>query len=174
MLSYDIFNYILDNLHPGEIIRLLFVLKSKSLIDTIDWNYLNKKNNYIEEQNKGFNKFINGRKKDIELVKQDGYALKFIIEQDTEICIKAVKRNGGALVYVKKQDREMCIELVKHDGYVLRYVKEQDKEICMEAVKQFGYALYWVKEQDTEICMEAIKQSGYALDFVKEQYKKRV
>jgi hypothetical protein len=32
MLSYDIFNNILDNLHPGEIIRLLIGLKSKELI----------------------------------------------------------------------------------------------------------------------------------------------
>jgi hypothetical protein len=113
MLSYDIFNNILDNLHPGEIIRLLFVLKNKALIDTIDWNYLNKKYNYTKGEN-GFNKFINGRKKDIE----------------------EVQHNGRALCNVKEQDKEICMFVVKQNGYALRYVKEQDREICMEVLKE--------------------------------------
>jgi hypothetical protein len=91
MLSYDIFNNILVNLHPGEIIRLLFVLKSKALIDAIDWNYLNKKYNYTKGEKQGFNKFVNGRQKDIETVKQDGITLEYVIEQDKEICMFALK-----------------------------------------------------------------------------------
>jgi hypothetical protein len=116
MLSYDIFNNILDNLHPEEIIRLLFVLKNKALIDTIDWNYLNKKYNYNKGDEKGFKKFINCRKINIETVKQNGYALKYVLEQDKEICMEAVKQNGFLLKYVKELNKEICMEAIKQNG----------------------------------------------------------
>jgi hypothetical protein len=195
MLAYDLFNNILDNLHPGEIIRLLFVLKNKYLIDTIDWNYLNKKYKYDEGEKEGFDKFVNGRKKDIEAVKKNVRSLRFIKEHDTEICMYAVKQDGLALCFIKKQDteiymeaikhhgwsvlrfiyeknKEMCMNAVKQDGNILKYVIEQDKEICMEAVKQQGLSLQYVIEQDAEICMVAIKQNRAALLYVKKTYKK--
>ena len=64
--------------------------------------------------------------KDLEAVKQDGYALQYVKEQTQEICIEAVKQDGYALQYVKEQTQEICIEAVKQDGYALEFV---DKSI---------------------------------------------
>ena len=55
--------------------------------------------------------------------------------------LEAVKRNGYALKFVKNQTPEICLQAVKQDGWALRFVKEQTPEICLEAVKQDGDAL---------------------------------
>jgi hypothetical protein len=105
MLSYDIFNNILDNLHPGEIIRLLIILKNNELINAIDWNYLNNKYDYNKGEKQGFNKFVNGRNIDMKGVKQNGFLLEYVKEQNKEICMFAVKQNGLLLQFVKEQDK---------------------------------------------------------------------
>ena len=53
--------------------------------------------------------------KDLEAVKQDGYALRHVKEQTPELCLEAVKQNGYALRYVKEQTPEICLEAVKQD-----------------------------------------------------------
>ena len=45
--------------------------------------------------------------------------------------LEAVKQDGWALQYVKEQTPEICLEAVKQDGYALRYVKKQTPEICL-------------------------------------------
>jgi hypothetical protein len=40
------------------------------------------------------------------------------------------------LKYVIEQDKEICMEAVKQQGLSLQYVIEQDAEICMVAIKQ--------------------------------------
>jgi hypothetical protein len=105
-------------------------------------------------------------KKDLEAVKENGWALQFVQNQTPEICLEAVKQNGYALEHVKNQTPELCLEAVKQNGNSLYYVKNQTPELCLTAVKQAGYALYYVQNQTPELCLEAVKQDGYALKFV--------
>jgi len=84
--------------------------------------------------------------KAMKAVKQDGHALRYVVEQTPEICLEAVRQNGYALQYVAKQTPEICLEAVKQKGEALQYVSEQTPEICLEAVKQNGYALRYVAE----------------------------
>jgi hypothetical protein len=79
-------------------------------------------------------------------VKQDGYALRYVIEQTPEICLAAVKQKGYALMYVNEQTPEICLAAVKQDGYALRYVNEQTPEVCLAAVKKDGDALRYVSK----------------------------
>ena len=65
--------------------------------------------------------------------------------------VEAVKQKGWALKFVKKQTQELCLEAVKQNGYALQYVKDQTPELCLEAVKQDGSALQFVKEQTPEL-----------------------
>jgi hypothetical protein len=84
---------------------------------------------------------------DLQKVKQDGFALQFVVKEQTrELCLAAVQYRGYALEYVKEQTYELCLEAVKHHGFYLYYVNEQTYEICLEAVKQHGYALQFVKD----------------------------
>ena len=80
--------------------------------------------------------------------------------------LKVVRQDGYSLQYVKNQDKEICLEAVKENGYALQFVNNQDKDICLEAVRQNGYSLQYVKDQDKDICLEAVRQDGDALRFV--------
>ena len=54
--------------------------------------------------------------KDLEMVKQDGYALQFVKEQTPELCMAAVQQNGWALQFVEEQTPEVCMAAVKQEG----------------------------------------------------------
>ena len=74
--------------------------------------------------------------KDLEMVKKDGYALKFVKNQTEEICLAAVKQNCSALEYVKNQTEEMCLVAVNRYSLAFMYVKKQTEQVCLAAVKQ--------------------------------------
>ena len=108
----------------------------------------------------------------INLIKQDGYFINLLIEEEQteEICKFAVKQNGWSLQHVKNQTEELCKLAVQQDGCALQYVKNQTEEICKLAVQQDGNALSFVKiEQTEEICKFAVKQNGNVLQYVKNQ-----
>ena len=67
--------------------------------------------------------------KDLEAVKQNGFALKFVKDQTPELCLEAVKQNGIALRYVRDQTPEICLEAVKQNGWALQFVKDQTSEL---------------------------------------------
>ncbi len=99
----------------------------------------------------------------LEAVRQAGFALRYVKNQDKDICIEAVKENGIALRYVKNQDKDICLEAVRQDGHALQYVKNQDKYICLEAVRENGYAIYYVNssifdDMEEEMTLEEIEE----------------
>ena len=73
-----------------------------------------------------------------------------------EESLAAVKENGFLLLNVENQDKEICLEAVKQDGNVLDYVRYQDKDICLAALNQNPYAFKYVKDLDLleEILLE--------------------
>ncbi len=90
-------------------------------------------NDYKEEYDKlEVKKNLKGEEA-LEAVKQDGYNLKYVIEQTPEICMEAVKQYGTALQFVKEQTEEICLGAVKQNDYALQYVDEdmfsEDTEI---------------------------------------------
>ena len=92
-----------------------------------------------------------------------------IIWNNEQLCLDVVKQNGYALRWIKKRTRDICIEAMKQDGYALQFIEHQTNDICLAAVKQNGHALEWVKKQTEEICLEAVKQNREALAYVREQ-----
>ena len=50
--------------------------------------------------------------------------------------LEAVKQNGFALQYVKEQTPEICLEAVKEDGYALQYVRDTE---LREKLRKLGY-----------------------------------
>jgi hypothetical protein len=84
-------------------------------------------------------------------VKQNGYCLKFIKEQSTEICIAAISQHYYAMKYIKdlvtffKQNPIYRIIAVRDNGMMLQYIQNQTPEICSIAVKQNPDALQFIK-----------------------------
>ena len=102
-------------------------------------------------------------------VRQNGLALKYILDQTDGICMIAVRQNGELLWYVKNQTPEICLAAVQRNGEALELVKNQTPEICLAAVKQKAYVLEFVLNQTPEICRAAVHSDGYALEFVLNQ-----
>jgi hypothetical protein len=105
----------------------------------------------------------------LQMVKQNGEALKFVRKQTPEICLAAVQQYGNALKYVLYQNKELCLQSVRNFSCALRYVMDQDTDICLTACKQDGEALEFVERQNFEICLEAVRNCGCALKYVKKQ-----
>ena len=101
-------------------------------------------------ENLGTKKNLKGEEA-LKVVKQDGYALPYVLEQTEEICLEAVKQNGFALQYVLEQTEEICLEAVKQDGYALQYVEPRFFEDKPEKVVIDG------KEFSKETIKEALK-----------------
>jgi hypothetical protein len=106
---------------------------------------MNKKE-LVANWDKLFNKKDLDGAKALSVVKQNGYALRYVANQTEAICLEAVKENEFALQYVTDQTEAICLEAVKQDGYALQYVTDQTEAICLEAVKQDGYALQYVSK----------------------------
>lgn len=101
------------------------------------------------------------------VLRDNGFALKYIKEQTYELCKIALRENGRSLLFVNEQTPELCKIAVEQNGIALKFVKNQTNAICLSAVKQYGYALAYVLDQTKDICDCAIKQDKYASQYIK-------
>jgi hypothetical protein len=105
-----------------------------------------------------------------ELVKNNGMAIKHIIDQTQELALLAVKDDGYALKYVKDEFRtaEVCLIAVQNDGIALQFVPRalQTSEICLAAVTRDGLALEYVYDKTPAIVSMAIKMDPQAAQFI--------
>ncbi|HBE8979618.1 TPA: DUF4116 domain-containing protein [Clostridioides difficile] len=89
----------------------------------------------------------------LEKVKENGYNLIYINEQDYEICLEAIKNNGKAIQLVKWR--------------ILPLTKEEFYNIYKEAVRQNGYsALHHIKWNELNLIKADI--NDLYLDIVRE------
>ena len=114
-------------------------------------------------------------------INQNPKALRSVLYQTEEICLRAVRRDGMTLEFVLKPSEEdglspleyerVCIAAVRQDGEALRYVVNQTEEICIEAVRQNGCALEWVENQTYVMCLAAVRSDSYSYVYVEERFK---
>jgi hypothetical protein len=101
-------------------------------------------------------------------VQEDGRDLKFVKIKTLEICMAAVKSDPFSLKYADEQTYEMCLLAVSRRGITIQYVKEKTPEMCMIAVMEDGWTIQHV-EQTPELCMAAVKKNAHALGKIKDQ-----
>lgn len=87
------------------------------------------------------------KKEYLKAVKQSGYALQYVKEQDKEICLEAVKQDGDALQYVKEYYKEILeLKSVYMNAYIETFKEENVKEITIEELeKQYGCKVKIIK-----------------------------
>ena len=61
-----------------------------------------------------------------------------------EDALKAVQKDGYKLKYVHTQTTELCRVAVQQAGLALKYVHVQTPELCRLAVQEDGNAIYYV------------------------------
>ena len=73
---------------------------------------------------------------DLEKVRKNGHALKYVENQTPEICLAAVKEDGESLYYVKNKTPEICLAALEQDDEALEFVPlELIKETFKLAIK---------------------------------------
>lgn len=77
-------------------------------------------------------------------------------------ALKMVGKDGYALQYVKEQTSEICLEAVRQDGLALEFVWEQTEEICLAAVNRTPNAIICVK--DKSMLKNISKPESYKLE----------
>jgi len=89
----------------------------------------------------------------LEAVKQNVYALKYIVEKGIEpseqVQLAAVKRSIQAIEYIKNPSEAVQLEAVKEDGYAIDYIKNPSEAVQLEAIKQ-NIKLYRYIKNPTE------------------------
>jgi len=105
----------------------------------------------------------------IQLIKNNGMAIKRIENQTLELALLAVKDDGYSLKYIKDEFKtpEVCLIAVRNDGIALQFIPEdlRTPEICLAAVTRDGMALEYVKEKTPAIIAMAIKMDPQAAQF---------
>ena len=128
----------------------------------------------------------------IKIVKQDGYALEHIEEQDENMCMYAVENNGYAIRYVKDQTERVSVSAIKQNSNAIRYINNPTVDLikmavflnglsiqyvdvndetlyeylCFVAVKQNPYAIRLIKNPSEDLCLQAVKIEGNALKYI--------
>jgi hypothetical protein len=86
----------------------------------------------------------------LEAVKDNGFALRFVINQTPELCLEAVKSDGYSLQFVKEQTQEMCLQAVKQKGRAFRFVKNQTP-LIIHYLKKYNMSVYKLYKEDNRI-----------------------
>ena len=107
----------------------------------------------------------------LEAVKNYGLSLKFVENKTLEICMMAVNNIGHAIAFVDNQTEDICMAAVNNSGFAIRYIKPENltEEICLAAVKQNGLAINYIHNYTHEICYAAVNQNGLALEHVPDE-----
>ena len=87
----------------------------------------------------------------MEAVKEDGWAIRYIKNPTVEVQMAAVKQDGRAIEFIKNPTPEMQMEVVKQDGSAIQHIKNPTPEMQMEAVKQDGSAIKYIKNPTPEV-----------------------
>ncbi len=74
----------------------------------------------------------------LEIVKQNGYCIRFIHNPSEAVQLAAVKRNCSAIGYIKNPSEEAQLEAVKQNGTAIEYIHNPSEVVQLEAVKEAG------------------------------------
>jgi len=102
----------------------------------------------------------------LEAVKQNGFAIKYIHNPSEEVQLKAVKECGGAIEYIHNPSEAVQLEAVKQDGYAIQYIHNPSEEVQLEAVKEYGLTIKYIHNPSEESQLEAVKQDGRAIEYI--------
>jgi len=86
---------------------------------------------------------------DLKMIRQDGRALAFIVNQTPKIVLAAVNQNGHALQFVKKQTPEVVLAAVKQRRDAIKFVKPELKFLFRKEFE--GLSLEEIKAKVPEL-----------------------
>ena len=62
-------------------------------------------------------------------MKNNGFALAYVINKTHENCLAAVRQEGIALIFVDKQTPDICLQAVENNGFIFKYIQNPTNEM---------------------------------------------
>ena len=162
-------NYVKNNILFGnniEIIELLddSLIYIESLSNCKADKVIVQKIIYDNELNEIVKTFDNLRL--LNMVKNDGTNISYIINPNKNIQLEAVKQNSFSIFFIDNPDKDVQLEAIKQDGLVIQYIKNPDKDVQLEAIKQNKLSIQYIKNPDKDVQLETVKQDGFIIRYI--------
>jgi len=97
-------------------------------------------------------------KEQLQAVKQNGYAIRWISNPSTEVQLQAVKQYGNAIQRISNPSPEIQLQAVKQNGNAIQFIPNPSPEVQIEAVKQNGYAISYIHNPTEEAQIEVVEK----------------
>ena len=86
------------------------------------------------------------------------------MEKDYKNIINILKNDGYAIRYIKDPTEEMKLEAVKEESWAIKYIENPSEEVQLLAVKKNGYLIIHIKnptEKVKELARKIEEQNDY-------------
>ena len=124
---------------------------------------MNKKYQINKEQEERFQ---------LEAVRQDGCAIRYISNPSLKIQLEAIKRNGCAIEFIKNPSEEVQLAAVRENEYALRYINNPTDYIKhITDVLETSYRFIYVLHEEGK---EPLFSVGCQCNISKEYFKWRI
>jgi len=101
---------------------------------------------------------VNSEAVQLEAVKGNGYAIKYIKNPSERVQLVAVKQDGWSIQFIKDPSEQVQLEAVKQNSEAIQYIKNPSERVQLKAVKQNGLVLRRIKNPSEGVRLEAVKQ----------------
>lgn len=126
-----------------------------------------------EEKQKMINEYNNLMEQySLELIKKNGYLIRFIENPSEEIQLEAVRQNPMDILYIKHPTEKVQIEAVRQDASIINYIDSPTEKVQIEAVRQDGSVVNYIKNPSQQVQLEAIRQQASSVLFTENQPSK--
>jgi DNA-dependent RNA polymerase auxiliary subunit epsilon len=102
----------------------------------------------------------------IDIIKQNGYAIKYITHQSDTLQLEAVKQNGEAIKYIDNPSEALQMEAVKKDAYNIRYIKDPPETVQLEVVKQKGHLIQYINNPYESVQLMAVENNPFNINHI--------
>ena len=94
----------------------------------------------------------------LEVVKQNGYSIRYIKNPSEKVQFEAIKEDDYSIKYIENPSEKVQLEAVKKNGSSIEYIKNPSEKVQLEAVKKNGSSIEYIKNPSEKVQLEAVKK----------------
>jgi len=81
--------------------------------------------------------------------------------------LKMVKCNGFKLEYILNPSETIQLYAVRERGHALRYIKNPSEAVQLAAISNFSYSISYIENPSERVQLAAVKKSPYSVKCIK-------
>ena len=120
------------------------------------------------EVDKNIELFINppSEQEQLDLVKQDSYAIRYIIDPSEDVQLAAVVDNIYAIRYIIDPSERVQLAAVEQDYDMIEYIKNPSENTQLYVVIRDFRKIKYIKNPSEKVQLAAVKQDGNLIKYI--------